>query len=234
MSFSFGGYDLSRHLICTGVGRSVMPSRTLTQTSVPGMDGCHVSEQGLGPLEIEVGVAFWADDPREIADARRELASALSGGDKRLILPDEPHLYYLARFEGAGSLARLHDGPTATLAFLAADPVAHGAARSATVGTAGKAVSAGGTYKAYPTVTCKPPTGSFWAVYNSTTSDFVRVDAAFNGSQTVVLDMGNERCTVNGADHPVSRSSDFFALDGTQTLKVSGGTAKLEWEERWL
>ena len=46
--------------------------------------------------------------------------------------------------------------------------------------------------------------------------------------------MKTERCTVNGSDWPVTVTSDFFALYDTQELKTSGGTATLEWEERWI
>ncbi len=234
MSFSFGEYDLSSRLICTKVSRQIMPARSLTKTSVPGMNGCHVAEQGLEPLEIEVGAALMAMDPNDVADARRELASALCGSEKRLMLPDEPELSYLARFEGGGGLDRLFNCPSSTLTFLCADPIAYGAARAASVGTGNTTVAAGGTYKALPTVTCKPASGSSWQVTNVTTGDFVRVDAAFTGSQVVVLDMAKERCTVNGADHAVALASDFFALEGTQTLKVSSGSATLTWEERWI
>lgn len=97
-----------------------------------------------------------------------------------------------------------------------------------------RAVAAGGNYRAYPTVTCKPPAGSSWTITNVSTGRFVRVEASFTGAQTVVLDMRAERCTVNGADWPVTVASDFFSLDGVQQIKTSGGTATLEWEERWL
>lgn len=234
MSFSFGDYDLGRLLICTGITRQTMPGRNITQTSVPGMDGCHLSEEGLNPLEIEVSCSMWAEDPAEVADARRELASALSGGDKRLVLPDEPGRYYLARFEGGGSWDRLFNSPAATLKFLCADPVAYGAARTATVKTTSTVVDAGGTWKARPVVTAKPAKGDYWTLFNETTGAFVRVEAAFTGAQTVVLDMATERCTVNGSDHPVTLASDFFALDGRQALKCSSGTATLEWAERWI
>ena len=83
-------------------------------------------------------------------------------------------------------------------------------------------------------MTCKPASGSYWTFANVTTGAFVRVEASFTGSQTVVLDMARERCTVNGADHAVTLSSDFFAMEGVQQLKTSSGTATVEWEERWL
>ncbi len=232
--FSFGDHDLDGPLACLSISRQVMPSRRLTRTTVPGMDGCHVADEGLSPLEIEVGVAFWATDEQELADARRELALALSGGEKRLLLPDEPGRYYLARFEGGGQLDRLFNSPSLTLTFLCADPVAYGASRTATVGTSAATVDAGGTWRARPVVTAKPAKGDYWTLTNVTTGEFVRVEAAFTGSQTVVLDMAKERCTVNGADWPVTLSSDFFAIEGTQQLKASSGTAEVTWEERWL
>ncbi len=234
MIFSFGDYDLSKHLACLGVSRQIMPSRTLERTTVPGMDGCHVAEEGLKPLEIDVEVALWATGEADVADARRELAQALSGEARALVLPEEPGRRYLAVFEGGASLNRAFNSPSLTLTFLCADPVAYANARKATVGTAGAYIDAGGTYRARPTVTCKPSSGSYWQLTNATTGEFVRVEASFTGSQTVVLDMARERCTVNGSDHAVTLASDFFALEGAQRLKVSSGTATVEWEERWL
>lgn len=232
--FSFGGHDLSGLLVCTSVERFVSPGLRLDKTEVPGMDGCHALSTGLDALEVSVGVAMRADHPADVTDARREIAQALSGGEKRLLLPDEPNRYLLATFEGGGSWSRAYNGPTATLTFLCSDPVAYGNARKATVGTGGAYVDAGGTYRARPVVTCKPASGSYWTLTNATTGAFVRVEANFTGSQTVVLDMARERCTVNGADHAVTLSSDFFAMEGVQQLKVSSGTATVEWEERWL
>ncbi len=233
-TFSFGDYDLSKLLICTAISRSTTPSRNLERTSVPGMDGCHVAETGLEPIEINVEVAFWATSSAEIADARRELASALFGAEKRLILPDEPDKYYLARFEGGDSWDRLYNNPASTFTFLCSDPIAYGKTRTETVGTTAKTVHAGGSYQAFPVVSCKPASGSYWTLFNITTGAFVRVEASFTGSQTVVLDMNAERCTVNNSDHAITVASDFFPLNGTQQLKTSSGTATLSWRERWL
>ena len=46
--------------------------------------------------------------------------------------------------------------------------------------------------------------------------------------------MGLERCTINGTDHAVDITSDFFGIEGDVSLMVSGGTATVEWDERWL
>ncbi len=231
----FNGNDLSRYLVVESVSRDLLPKRRLETTEVSAMDGAHVADTGLETLEISVTCRLLAESAADVSDCRRLLAHALhSSTAARLILPDEPDRYYLAWFEGGSAPSGSVRYPQVKLSFLCADPVAYGEAKTATVGTSNTIVSAGGTYKACPVITCKPASGSYWQLTNVTTGDFVRVEAAFTGSQTVVLDMARERCTVNGTDHAVTLTSDFFALDGTQTLKTSSGTASLEWEERWL
>ena len=231
----FDGNDLSRWLLVTSVKRAVAPSRRLTATEVPGMAGAHVADGGLGTLTVEVGAHLRAVAPADVSDLRRALAAALHrDAAAPLVLDDEPGRYLMAWYEGGAELSRNSHMPGVTLSFLCADPVAYGEARTATVSTTARQVLAGGTYRAWPTVTCKPASGSYWQLTNVTTGDYVRVDATFDGTQTVTLDMAAERCLVNGSDHAVTVASDFFALDGAQALKASSGTATLEWDERWL
>lgn len=234
MSFSFGNFDLGTLLWCSEIKRAALPSRRLEQTEVSGMDGCLVRDNGLEPLKITVGVIMRAETADDVAESRRILADALKGGAKRLILPDEPERCLMAYYQGGDSWGSAIGNPEASLTFLCADPVAYGQGRTASVGTAATAIRSGGTYKAWPVVTCKPAKGSSWTFTNITTGDYVCVEATFTGTQTVVLDMANERCTVNGADHAVTLGSDFFAIDGDCELKASSGTATLEWTERWL
>ncbi len=231
----FGGNDLSQWLMVKSVKRCVTASRRLEKTEVPGMNGAHVADNGLEPIEVEVECNMRARSVADVSDARRVLSAALRSTEALpLFLDDEPGRYLMAWYEGGAELDRNAHKPGLKLKFLAADPVAYGEKRTASVGTSGALVVAGGTYKACPTVTCKPASGTYWQLTNVTTGDFVRVEASFTGSQTVVLDMARERCTVNGTDHAVTLASDFFALDGAQALKTSSGTATLEWEERWL
>lgn len=234
-AFTYGGNDLSPYMYVTEVTRTIAPERSIATTTVPGMDGELVGGITLDPLDIAVTAFVRRQGLSEVAEARRVLARLLVADEPaRLILPDEPDKYYLALYKGGAELSRAAHLPSVELEFHCADPVAYGAHRTASVGTATTAIEAGGTCRAWPTVTAKPPSGSSWTVTNVTTGDFVRVNASFSGSQTVVLDMGLQRCTVNGADHAVSIDSDFFAIDGLTQLKVSEGTATIEWDERWL
>lgn len=230
----FGGIDLTPYLLVTKVTRPIVPKVRLDETEVPGMDGTHVRATGLEPVEIAVDCNIVGGSLDEVAEARAVLASALSGGEKALVLDDAPERYMLARYRGGGGAGaqRAHAESHARV-LLCRPRRLRAAALRAGVGIPARRRRRG-NYRAYPTVTCRPPAGSSWTITNVSTGRFVRVEASFTGAQTVVLDMRAERCTVNGADWPVTVASDFFSLDGVQQIKTSGGTATLEWEERWL
>lgn len=230
----FDGNDLSTLILVTDVTRQVMPKRRITQTQIPGMDGALVSSVGLDPVEITVKGCILRRVMEDVSQARRDLAKALSSKvPAPLFLPDEAGTYLMALYEGGAQPSALMQNPEVELTFLAADPVAYGQPREQQVsGTA--YVETGGTYPASPVVTVRPSSGSYWQITNVDTGEYVRVDASFNGSQTVVLDFAKGRCTINGADHRVDIASDFFKLDGATRVKVSAGTATLEWDERWL
>lgn len=230
----FGGVDLTPYLLVSQVTRPVMPKVRLDETEVLGMDGSHVRASGLESYEISVSCHIVGDTLDEVAEARTVLTSALSCGEKELVLDDAPERYVMARYKGGAEQERNANMPGLELTFYCSDPAAYGQARKEQATTTARPIAAGGNYRTYPKVTCKPPSGSSWTLTNVTTGAFVRVEAAFTGAQTVVLDMQTERCTVNGSDWPVTVTSDFFALYDTQELKTSGGTATLEWKERWL
>lgn len=215
--------------------RTVAPSRRVERTEVPGMDGELVRFDGLEAVEVMVKGYLTPYGIDQVAKVKRILAKMLTIDEAQALrLPDEPWSYTLAVCTGGAELSRHAHRPKVELSFLCADPVAYGQERTDTLTTTAKTVDSGGTYKVWPVVTAKPASGSYWMLTNVTTGDFVRVDAAFTGSQTVVLDMAKQRCKVNGTDHQVNISSDYFPLDGEQSLKVSSGTATLEWSERWL
>lgn len=230
----FDGNDLSPYLLVTDVKRQVVPKRRITQTQVPGMDGALVSSVELDAIEVTVSGCITRRLMYDVTEARKALAACLKSFEPApLVLPDDPTTYLMALYEGGAELSKPAYVPDVELTFLCANPVSYGQHRSIEVnGT--KRVRVGGSYPARPVVTVKPPSGSQWQITNVGTGEYVRVLSSFNGSQTVVLDMGLERCTINGTDHAVDITSDFFSIDGDALLMVSGGTATVEWDERWL
>lgn len=228
----FDGNDLSPLLMVTDVARQVMPKRRMTQTQVPGMDGALLSAVELEPLEVTVKGVILRRSMEGVSDARRALARLLASGQPApLLLPDEAGTYLMALYQGGAEPSALMGNPEVELAFLCPDPVAYGEHREQQVsGT--QYVDAGGTYPASPVVTAKP-SGGYYQITNVATGEYVRVDASFNGSQTLDLDFAMGRCTVNGADVRVDVSSDYFKLDGLQQIKVTAAST-LKWDERWL
>lgn len=231
---AFDGHDLSPYILVTDVKRQVAPKRRITQTQVPGMDGALVSSVELDAIEVTVSGCITRRLMYDVTEARKALAACLKSSEPApLVLPDDPTTYLMALYEGGAELSKPAYAPDVELTFLCANPVSYGQHRSIEVnGT--KRVRVGGSYPARPVVTVKPPSGSQWQITNVGTGEYVRVLSSFNGSQTVVLDMGLERCTINGTDHAVDITSDFFSIDGDALLMVSGGTATVEWDERWL
>lgn len=229
----YGGNDLSLYMLVTDVTRQIVPKRRITQTQVPGMDGSLVSAVELDAIEVTVKGCITRRLMHDVAEARRQLAQCLrSKAAMPLVLPDEPTTYLMALYEGGAEPSKLAYVPDVELVFLCADPVAYGQHRTYSLsGT--KTLRTGGNYPAKPVVTVKPSSGSQWQITNVDTGEYVRVMASFNGTQTVVLDFGLERCTINGTDHQVDITSDFFSMDGEVQLRVSNGTATVEWDERW-
>lgn len=232
--FAFGDRDLAAHVMVTDVTRQVVPTRRFNRTTVPGMDGELVSPNGLEAMEVTVSGIILGYEMEEVARMRREIASMLlADRPQALRLPDEPGTYLMAYYEGGTEPSRLMQCPDVEFKFLCPDPVAFGEARAVSF-SGSRHVSVGGTYRAWPVVTAKPASGPSWKITNEATGEFVLVRASFTGAQTVVLDMRSGRCTVNGTDHDVDLSSDFFGIEGDVDLSISNGTATISWDERWV
>ena len=113
--------------------------------------------------------------------------------------------------------------------------MAYGAEGRATVsGTSG--VQVGGTFRTYPTVTVRPDgSTSALRLTNMGTGEFVQIDKAVTASSAVVIDMAAPQATVDGSPAPVTFESDFFPLEpGANSLKLSSGTATVQWTERYV
>lgn len=230
--FFFGDADLGHFLHVSNVGRSISPARRVNQQDT--VRGSLYRPYGLDALEISVTVNVKATALADVATARRALAGMLiADTEQELVLPDEPGLYYMAYWQGGAELDRLMRWPEATLTFVAPDPLAYGDEHAFELTNSAKTIARGGTAPAKPTITAVPAAGSYWTVTNVTTGEYVRVDADFTGSQTVVLDFENERCLVNGTDHAVDIRSDFFELGEADQVRKLNGTATMTWTERW-
>lgn len=234
----YNGFDFAPWFDTRLVTRSLLPEYEIATRDVPGQPGSRFMRAELKPLTIDVAAAWRARPADDMAALRRLMASRLLClKEAELWLDDERHLglRYMAVLTSPGALDTLWHTGEATLTFTAYDPVAYGAEGRATVsGTSG--VQVGGTFRTYPTVTVSPGgSTSALRLTNMGTGEFVQIDKAVTASSAVVIDMAAPQATVDGSPAPVTFESDFFPLEpGANSLKLSSGTATVQWTERYV
>lgn len=237
----FNGHDLSNIVMCR-MERAVMPPVEVSHEVIGGRHGSLFRRARMEAYEQPVTIWIRSEDRRKVAEIRHRLAAMLWTEEPApLYLPDDPNRFHMAIVSGDTNLGAITDElPTTTINFLVCDPIAYGNQRTASLATnTNVLVDAGGTFKAAPIVK-STTSGGTWRITNLTTGYFVEVNASTVGTaipsgRQIVCDMELERFTLNGSDVGVSVESDFFTIEGRNTLKVTGGTnTTLDWRERWI
>lgn len=152
-----------------------------------------------------------------------------------LVLPDDPTRYLLAIVSGSTDLGEITDAcPSTTVTFHVGDPFYYGNKRRVEVKAGTFTVNAGGNRPAHLAITANPSSSAAWYIRNVDTGEQVKLASSVTSTSTVRVDMALERATVNSQAAAVTLDSDFFTINGRTTLQLSGGSAVLEWRERWL
>ena len=232
----FNGHDFSEYLRVNPTRRMNPPMTDKTKT-VPGRDGAVFMRSQLEPLTIPVHVRLnvRSHGHRQIAKLRRKLTAWLvTSQPEKLVLPDEPDLYYMAKLTNSAELSNLWSTGAADLEFTAYDPIAYGAERTAPVGTS-SVLDIGGTYETWPTFDLTASSASKIKVLNYGTGAFVATSANVASGAHVAIDMQNQTIRVNTNLAAIDLSSDFFALEpGRNTVRITGATGTASWIERWV
>lgn len=232
----FNGHDFGEYLRVNPTRRMNPPASDKTKT-VQGRDGAVFMRSQLEPLTISVHARLYvrSHGHRQIARLRRKIASWLVTDEPaKLVLPDEPDLYYMAKLTNSAELSNLWNTGSADLEFTAYDPVAYGAERTSQVG-ASSALDVGGTYRTWPTFDLTASSGARVKVLDRNTGRYVMTDAAIESGARVVVDMQGQVVRVNGNRAVVDLSSDFFDLaPGRHVVDVAGASGTASWTERWV
>lgn len=204
--------------------------------SVAGRHGELFKAAYRGGYDLPVDMWLRSEHRRDAAEVRHRLAAMLWTDEPApLYLPDDPTRYLLAIVSGSTDLGEVTDDcPFATVTFHIGDPDYYGRKHRVEAGAGTFSVNAGGNLPARLSVTAKPGAGSSWTITNVDTGEKVQVAATLTSSSVVRLDMAQERATVNNQAAPVTLDSDFFEIKGRTKLRISSGSAALEWRERWL
>lgn len=230
----FNGHDLSSLVYCK-IRRPVMASVKATFDDVPGRHGEVFKNVKREGYDLTVDMWLRTEHRRDVADARHKLASMLWTDEPApLFLPDDPTRYLMAIVSGSTDLDEITDDcPMASVTFRIGDPDYHGQSRRIDV-SGSAAFAVGGTLSAAIRVTAKPGACASWRITNTDTGEFVEVAQTMTADSTVRLDFATEHATVNNSVAALNIMSDFFEVKDRAHLKISSGTATIEWEERWL
>lgn len=233
-SIVFNGHDLSSLVYCK-IRRPVMASVDATFEDVPGRHGEVFKTVKRNGYDLSVDMWLRTEHRRDVAEARHKLAAMLWTDEPApLFLPDDPTRHLMAIVSGSTDLDEITDDcPSCTVTFHIGDPDYRGQSRRIEV-SGSAAFAVGGTLPAAVKVTAKPGACSSWRITDTDTGEFVEVAQALTADSVVRLDFATEHATVNGSIAALNIMSDFFEIKDRAHLKISSGTATVEWEERWL
>lgn len=230
----FNGHDLSSLVYCK-IRRPVMASVKATFEEVPGRHGETFKTVKREGYDLTVDMWIRTEHRREVAEARHKLAAMLWTDEPApLFLPDDPTRYLVAIVSGSTDLDEITDDcPSCTVTFHIGDPDYRGQSRRIDV-SGSAAFAVGGSLPATIKVTAKPGACSSWRITNTDTGEYVEVVQTLTKDSTIRLDFATEKATVNNSIASLNIMSDFFEVKDRAHLKISSGTATVEWEERWL
>ena len=233
-SIVFNGHDFSGLTTCAvdEAAHSVVP----TAKVIPGRAGELLLSSRIPPRVLKVKLFL---DPRYdpgasgLSDLRHELYGWLAAtGGTILQVPGDPALeWHDVICTDASDWTSLEEDASCELEFTF-DPIAYGQ----TVIEQGASFEVGGTWPTWPAFALAATAGS--ALQVTCGSEFVRIEHAFAGGESVIIDCETETAFIDGADSraDVALSSDFFRLDpGDCTLAFSGCSSHSTiYQERWL
>lgn len=129
-SFTYDGYDFTGLLLLEEINRPIMPP--VESTTIATRDGTVTSDVKLGAITINTVVRLMDFNPapdhfKNLAAMRRQAAGLLFRRTPcRLILPDEPDLYWMGYVKDSSELTNLSKTRQATLNWYCDDPLGYG------------------------------------------------------------------------------------------------------------
>ena len=234
-SIVFDNHDFSDFTTCSveEAAHSVVP----TMKIIPGRAGALLLTGRIPPRVLKVKLFL---DPRCKPSASgmsvlRHLVYGMLASTEGSVLqvPGDPALeWHDVLCTEAGDWSSLEEDASCELEFTCFDPVAYGNA----VSEDGTGFEVGGTWPTWPTFELTASAGTYVQV--SCGNELIRVEHAFAGGESVVINCGTEAVSIDDVDAraDVTLASDFFCLEpGECELAYAGCSAhRVTYRERWL
>ena len=234
----YNGFDFDPWFDTRLITRRFMPELDIETHDVPYVPGERFARAKMKPLVIRVKARWKAAPGDDMAVLRRVMVERLfCVGEAHLYIDDDRHLglHYRAVLTNPGELETLWYTGAATLEFTAYDPIGYGAENKATVGY-NTVLQVGGSYETWPVFTCVPGGSvSYLRLTNMDTGEYVQVTTALTAQRKVVVDMWNQKVTVDGLGvAPVFESLFFPLKPGANNLRLSSGSGVAVYEDRYV
>lgn len=231
----FNGVMFSQYVTAYPV-RNIVPN--MTHMTAEAMDRQIHLRTKLEPIDIPVKLELRIreTDPVELARLRRLLRSVLyTSKPAKLVLPDDPEVYYMASVVSGDDLDNLWNTGSCTVTFRAFDGVAYGDHKEREIKAGINTIEVGGTWKTYPVMTLKAA-GNGVKIENVDTGEYIELDSTTTSGSLVTVDMDGEGIVhVNNNLSPIKLGSIFFPLmPGTNRIRITNANGTIEWDERWL
>lgn len=213
------------------------PTITDYTMSADGRDGAIYVRSKIEPKVIPVFCRLRLSSDltyEELSRIRREIRGALATDEpQKLILPNDPGIYYMAKCTSADELSSLWANGYCNLEFTCYDPAGYGAEITKNVG-ASTTINVSGTYRTYPVFDLTAASATRVTVTNYDTGAFVRMAENSAAGAHVVIDMAEETIRQNTNLRDIDPMSDFFPLSpGPNDIRITGATGTCTYIERW-
>lgn len=230
----YDGVNISDTFQVVDVSVPLLPTFEAVTHVLAQRPGSYFASRKVGTREIKIKLRLNAEsrDPMEIFKAWREVSAILNKPTPRKLYLDDTRYCYAMMVGESGIDNEAYYG-VVEFSFVCFDPYFYGAEHEIAV-SSGSAVAfdVQGAVEAYPTLDLTA-SASTVTVTNSVTGEYVRIPDTASGVK-ISIDMERQFATVAGDYAPVDLLSDFFSVDGSARIVVSGASGTLRYKERFI
>lgn len=230
----FDGQNLTDTFQIVDVSIPALPKIEAITHDLAQHAGSYFASRKVGTREIKVKLRLDAEtrDPMGIFHAWREVSGMFNRSEPRKLQLNE-ETYCNALLVGDTPITNEAYYGVVELAFLCFDPFFYGKEHEIALSNNATATfDVQGDYPAYPTLELTANTTAV-TVTNVATGDFVTIPDTRSGAR-IAIDMERQLSTIGGEYAPVDLLSDYFPIEGTAQVRLSGASGTLRYEERYL